>query len=68
MAEAGQVRDDDVVILGEGVDVALDAEGVDLGRMSVSLPPDAYRELRRRAALEDSDPGTVIAEALETDR
>ena len=53
---------------GEGVDVALDAEGVDLGRMSVSLPPDAYRELRRRAALEDSDPGTVIAEALETDR
>ena len=36
--------------------------------MSVSLPPDAYRELRRRAALESSNPGTVIAEVLEADR
>ncbi len=61
-AAASRVND------GESVEAALAAEGVDLGRMTVSLPPDAYRELRRRAALDDADPGTVIAEALEAYR
>ena len=50
---------------GMTVEEALDAEGVDLGALSLSLPPDVYRELRRRAALDDVDPEDVVAEALE---
>jgi hypothetical protein len=30
----------------------------------VSLPPETYRELRRRASLEDVDPDRVVADAL----
>ena len=47
------------------VDEALAAEGVDLGELSLSLPPEIYRELRRRAALEDVDPEDVVTDALE---
>ena len=50
---------------GLTVDEALAAEGVDLGSLSLSLPPDIYRELRRRAALDDVDPEAVVTEALE---
>lgn len=50
---------------GMTVDEALDAEGVDLGALSLSLPPDVYRELRRRAALNNADPEEVVTEALE---
>ncbi|WP_181693345.1 hypothetical protein [Natronomonas sp. LN261] len=50
---------------GMSVESALDAEGIDLGQLSVSLPPEAYRELRRHAALEATDPDEVVARALE---
>jgi hypothetical protein len=43
---------------------ALLTRGIDLGNLSVRLPTDHYRELRRRASLEDKPPGEIIAEAL----
>jgi len=49
---------------GNSVDEALAAEGVALGDVSLTLPPEVYRELRRRAALKDVDPEAVVAEAL----
>jgi hypothetical protein len=53
--------------VNEGVTVeeALAAEGIDLGKLTLSLPPDTYRELRRRAALEDTEPEAVLVEALD---
>lgn len=50
---------------GMTVEEALAAEGVDLGELSLSLPPETYRELRRRAALEEADPEDIVAEALD---
>jgi len=50
---------------GEDVDDALRDRGVTPGELTVSLPSDAYRELRRRAALDDRDPGSIIADALD---
>lgn len=49
---------------GMSVEDALAAEGIDLGALSVSLPPEMYRELRRHAALEETDPDEIIARAL----
>jgi hypothetical protein len=49
---------------GESVEAALAAEGIDLGRLSVSLSPETYRELRRHAALEGTDPDEIIDRAL----
>ena len=49
---------------GMSVEEALVAEGVELGRLELALPPETYRELRRQAALEDTDPESVVAEAL----
>jgi hypothetical protein len=49
---------------GASVESALAAEGIDLGLLSVSLPPDTYRELRRTAALEETDPDDIITRAL----
>ena len=49
---------------GMSVEAALVAEGVELGRLELSLPPETYRELRRRAALDDTDPEAVVAAAL----
>jgi len=43
---------------------ALADHGVVLGDLTLSLPPDVYLELRRRASLENRDPGDVVAEAL----
>lgn len=50
---------------GMSVEEALAAEGIDLGQLSLSLPPNIYRELRRRAALEEVDPEDIVTEALE---
>jgi hypothetical protein len=49
---------------GTSVQGALADHGVELGRLAVSLPPETYRELRRRASLEDVDPDRVVADAL----
>ena len=49
---------------GMSVEATLAADGIDLGLLSVSLPPDTYRELRRYAALEGTDPGEIIDDAL----
>jgi hypothetical protein len=50
---------------GMSVEEALAAEGVDLGQLSVSIPPETYRELRRHAALEETDPGEIVSRALD---
>jgi len=50
---------------GTSVEDALAAEGVDLGALAVSLPPGTYRELRRHAALEATEPDEVVARALD---
>ena len=50
---------------GTSVEEALAAEGISLGTLTLSLPPATYRELRRRAALEDVDPAEIVADALE---
>ncbi|MDX1747205.1 MAG: hypothetical protein R3324_14815, partial [Halobacteriales archaeon] len=49
---------------GMDVDRALRNHGVTPGEVTISLPPDLYRDLRRRAALTDADPDDVIAQAL----
>ena len=49
---------------GKSVERALRRQGVSVGDISLSLEPATYRELRRRAAVADCDPETVIAEAL----
>jgi hypothetical protein len=49
---------------GTSVEDALAAEDVDLGALAVSLPPGTYRELRRHAALEATEPDEVVARAL----
>ncbi|ELZ79774.1 DUF7119 family protein [Haloferax larsenii] len=50
---------------GQSATEVLEAHGVDLGTLDVSLPPAVYLELRRRASLDDVDPGTVVADALD---
>jgi hypothetical protein len=49
---------------GASVEAALDERGLTLGRMSVTLPPDQYIELRRRASVENRDPDDLLAGAL----
>ncbi len=49
---------------GTSVEEALRAEGIDLGLLTVSLPSETYRELRRHAALEETDPDEIIDRAL----
>jgi hypothetical protein len=49
---------------GASAEEALREHGTDPGRLAVSLPPDAYRELRRRASLENVAPGAVVTDAL----
>lgn len=51
---------------GTSVEAALAEEGVTLGRLSVTLPPEVYLELRRRASLQNVEPDEVIADALAT--
>ncbi|WP_290812524.1 hypothetical protein [Halovivax sp.] len=49
---------------GVPVGAALAEEGIQLGRMELRLPADAYRDLRREAAIEDVPPGEIVADAL----
>jgi hypothetical protein len=50
---------------GRSVEEALREQDIELGRISLSLPPSTYLELRRKAAIEDTDPATVITDALD---
>jgi hypothetical protein len=52
---------------GRPVTGVLAEHGVDVGTLSVALPPDVYLELRRRASLNDVSPGEVVADALSSD-
>ena len=44
---------------------ALAEHDVTLGALDLTLPPATYRELRRRASIENRDPGELVSEALE---
>ena len=50
---------------GTPVEEALRDHGVTPGELSLSLPNDIYRDLRRTAAMEGKDPEEVVAEALD---
>lgn len=50
---------------GTSVEDALAEQGVHPGEVTLSLPIDAYRELRRQASNRGVDPGELVAEALE---
>ncbi|ELZ80902.1 hypothetical protein C453_18235 [Haloferax elongans ATCC BAA-1513] len=50
---------------GQSATEVLEAHGVDLGTLEVSLPPAVYLELRRQASLDDVDPGTIVTDALD---
>jgi hypothetical protein len=50
---------------GTPVENALADHGVRPGTLTLSLPTDTYRELRRAAAMEGKDPEEVVAEALD---
>ncbi|MBX0324267.1 hypothetical protein EGH21_14610 [Halomicroarcula sp. F13] len=51
---------------GASIEDALATEGYRLGRLTVDVDVDAYCKLRRRAALDATDPSTVVTDALET--
>lgn len=46
------------------IEEALADHGVALGEITVRLSPESYLELRRRASLENREPGDVVDEAL----
>ncbi|RDI72042.1 DUF7119 family protein [Halopelagius longus] len=50
---------------GRSVSEALADRDVQFGRLELSLPPDAYRELRRRASIQNRTPGDLVGEVLE---
>jgi len=56
---AGRI-DDDV-----NVEEALAAEGHPLGELTINIDVDAYCELRRQAALDATEPSTVVTDALD---
>ena len=49
---------------GTGVAEALRARGTTLGELTLTLEPDIYGELRRRASIEDVPPGKIANDAL----
>jgi len=49
---------------GASVERALARQGFTLGELTLELPPEVYCGLRRRASLEDREPGDVVAEEL----
>jgi len=57
-AAASEIND------GTPVDTVLRDRGVEPGTLEITLPTDVYLTLRRRAAMEDADPGELIAAAL----
>jgi hypothetical protein len=52
---------------GRDVETVLEESGIEPGELSVSLPTDVYREVRRRAAVEGVPPDELVAEALESE-
>jgi len=50
---------------GASVDAALAAEGYTLGELKTRIDRDAYRRLRRQAALDGADPGEILSEAVQ---
>ncbi|SIQ66571.1 hypothetical protein SAMN05421858_0010 [Haladaptatus litoreus] len=50
---------------GTSPERALRRHGVTPGEVTLSLPPEVYRELRRQAALTGEEPESVVARALE---
>jgi hypothetical protein len=52
---------------GQDVERVLEESGIEPGELSVSLPTDVYREVRRRAAVEGVPPDELVAEALESE-
>lgn len=50
---------------GKPIERALEDHGVRPGYLSVHLPVDLYRELRREASLSNTQPDDIIADALE---
>lgn len=50
---------------GRPVGEALTERGVRFGRVELRLSPDQYRELRRRASLENRSPGDIVDDALD---
>jgi len=50
---------------GAPVAAALADHGVAPGELTLSLPSDTYRELRRAAAMEGEEPEAIVAEALD---
>ena len=57
-AAASRVND------GASVEAALGDTDTELGRVELSLPTDVYQRLRRRAALDETKPADVVADAL----
>jgi len=49
---------------GTDVETALRDHGLTPGRLSMSLPPELYVELRHRASMANREPGAVVADAL----
>jgi len=49
---------------GITVERALAQQGVTLGELTLTLPPDVYCNLRRRASLENREPGELAGERL----
>ncbi|ELY44950.1 DUF7119 family protein [Natronorubrum sulfidifaciens] len=47
------------------IEHALADHNVRLGHLEVTLSPTTYRDLRRRAAIDGVDPGTIVSDALE---
>ncbi len=50
---------------GDPIEQALSDHGVILGELSLTLTPTTYRDLRRRASIDDVEPGRIVTEALE---
>ncbi|WP_440771083.1 DUF7119 family protein [Natronorubrum sp. DTA28] len=47
------------------IEQALIDQNVTLGQLELTLTPDTYRDLRRRASIDGVEPGTIVSEALE---
>ena len=47
------------------IDQALIDQEVTLGQLELTLTPETYRDLRRRASIDGVEPGIIVSEALE---